>query len=181
LIAKAEGVNEALSTRNRVAQERLFAVVKQESDRSVIEKRARQEIAALIDEMPQDQKKNIEAVRAAMESQVQMLLLPWFRFYLTYDPRPALLKVNCPVLAINGDRDLQVPARENLSAIEQALKKGGNKDYSVVTLPNLNHLFQTSLTGALSEYARIEETISPVALKTISDWILKRATKRGDA
>jgi hypothetical protein len=81
------------------------------------------------------------------------------------------------VLAINGDKDLQVPALENLSAIARALKAGGNKDYSIVFLPNLNHLFQTSLTGAIPEYAKIEETISPVALDTISNWILKRTNK----
>ena len=176
-IAKAEGVDDAFTQRNRAAQQRLFAIVKQESDRGIIEKKARQEIAALMAAMPEAQRKAAEASPSFVENQIVMLMLPWFRFYLTHDPRTELMKVNCPVLAINGDRDLQVPAAENLSAIAQALKTGGNKDFSTVSLPNLNHLFQTSLTGAISQYHKIEETISPAALSTISDWILKRTNR----
>jgi len=71
-------------------------------------------------------------------------------------------------------KNLQVPPKENLSAIEEALKVGGNQNYTIKELPGLNHLFQTAQTGVPSEYARIEETISPVALKIIGDWILKQ-------
>ena len=98
-------------------------------------------------------------------------IIPWYRYLLTFDPRPTLLTVECPVRAMNGEKDLQVPPKENLHAIEEALKTGGNKDYTVKELPGLNHLFQTAETGAVSEYAEIEETISPTALKVIGDWI----------
>ena len=84
------------------------------------------------------------------------------------------MKVKCPVLAINGEKDLQIPPKENLSAIEEALKSGGNQDYTIKELPNLNHLFQTAQTGLPTEYAKIEETISPNALKLIGDWILEQ-------
>ena len=84
------------------------------------------------------------------------------------------MKVKCPVLAIIGEKDLQVPPKENLRAIEEALVAGGNTDYTIRELPNLNHLFQTAETGAVSEYAKIEETISPTALEMIGDWILER-------
>jgi hypothetical protein len=100
-------------------------------------------------------------------------LSPWSRFFLTYDPKPTLTKVKCPVLAINGEKDLQVPPRENLIVIEEALKSGGNQDYTIKEIPNLNHLFQTAQTGLPSEYAKIEETISPITLKIITDWILE--------
>jgi dipeptidyl aminopeptidase/acylaminoacyl peptidase len=90
-----------------------------------------------------------------------------------YDPRTALIKVKCPVLAVNGERDFEVPAKENLEAIRKALESGGNKDYTVLMLPNLNHLFQTAETGAISEYEQIEETLSVSALDTVSNWILK--------
>jgi fermentation-respiration switch protein FrsA (DUF1100 family) len=88
------------------------------------------------------------------------------------------MKVHVPVLAINGGKDLQVPPKEDLDGIEQALKDGGNRDYKVVLLPGLNHLFQTSRTGAPSEYAEIEETIAPIALQTVGDWIVAH-TRRG--
>jgi hypothetical protein len=89
------------------------------------------------------------------------------------------MKVKCPVLAIIGELDLQVAPKENLRAIEEALKAGGNKHYVVKELPKLNHLFQTAKTGALSEYTKIEETISPAALKLIADWVLEQTKKDG--
>lgn len=81
-----------------------------------------------------------------------------------------------PVLAINGENDLQVPPKDNLSAIETALKKAGNKNFETKLLPGLNHLFQTSSTGKVSEYGQIEETFSPMALETMLNWI-KKITK----
>jgi pimeloyl-ACP methyl ester carboxylesterase len=103
---------------------------------------------------------------------------PGFRYALTLKPDEILRKVKQPVLAINGSLDLQVSAKENLPAIEKALRAGGNKDVTVVELPGLNHPFQTAKTGSPMEYATIEETMSPVALKTISDWILARTAPK---
>ena len=93
---------------------------------------------------------------------------------MAYDPAPALAKLTCPVLAINGEKDLQVPPDQNLPAIRNALAAGGNKNYEVDELPGLNHLFQTSKTGAIGEYAEIEETMSPVALEKVASWIIKQ-------
>jgi hypothetical protein len=81
---------------------------------------------------------------------------------------------------MNGDKDVQVDAKENLPAIAQALEAGGNRDVTIKELPKTNHLFQTCTTGALSEYAQIEETLSPAALELMGDWIVKRAAVRGD-
>ena len=82
------------------------------------------------------------------------------------------------MLALNGDRDLQVPAKENLDLIGAGLKAGGNEDVTIKAFPGLNHLFQTSQTGLLSEYGQIEETISPEVLKTVSDWVLKKTVQK---
>ena len=102
---------------------------------------------------------------------VMNVLNPWFRFFLTYDPAPTLTEVRCPVLAVTGENDLQVPPKENLSVIGEALNAGGNRNVTLMELPGLNHLFQTSETGAPSEYGQIEETMSPVLLEAVSDWI----------
>ena len=99
---------------------------------------------------------------------------PWFRYLLNYDPQINLRNVNCPVLAINGVLDLQVPYKENLEAIQKALLKTKNKDYTIKHFPQLNHLFQTAETGNITEYSNIAETISPLVLKTISRWINER-------
>ena len=98
----------------------------------------------------------------------------WFRFFLAYDPAPTIRRVRVPVLAIIGDNDVQVPPGENLPAIRAALKSAGNRDFTVTSLPRLNHLFQTSTTGMPAEYATIEETMAPAALTVVSDWIRMR-------
>ncbi len=98
---------------------------------------------------------------------------PWMVQFIKYDPSIALEKVMCPVLAINGEKDLQVPSKVNLMAIKEALEKGGNKDVTTKELPNLNHLLQECETGSPNEYAVIEQTISPLALDEITKWILK--------
>lgn len=97
---------------------------------------------------------------------------PWMIYFLKFDPASALQKVKCPVLAINGDKDLQVPADVNIDAIKKALVKGGNSKVTTKVLPNLNHLFQECKTGSTDEYATIEQTFSPIALEEISKWIL---------
>jgi fermentation-respiration switch protein FrsA (DUF1100 family) len=76
-----------------------------------------------------------------------------------------------PVLAVNGEKDLQVDAGENLAAIRKALQEGGNKKVEVKALPGLNHLFQTATTGSPGEYARISETFAPTAMQVVSDWV----------
>ncbi len=105
---------------------------------------------------------------------LRQMMDPWFRFVIAYNPAPTLKKVDCPVLALNGSKDLQVAARQNLPAIKKALKSGGNTAVTVKELQGLNHLFQESETGRVSEYAQITQTFSPKALKIIKDWILKR-------
>lgn len=82
--------------------------------------------------------------------------------------------MTCPVLVLNGERDLQVPPAQNLPAIQKALGVGRNRNFEIVELPGLNHLFQDAKTGAVSEYAEIEETISPAAMDRISSWVLKQ-------
>ena len=130
-----------------------------------------------------DDEKAAEAIRAILESlgmedsQIQNtlgnLLSPWYRFFLGYDPSPALRQVACPVLALNGSLDLQVPADENLAAIEKALREGGNPDVTARKLDGLNHLFQHAEMGLPAEYPRIEETFAPEALELIAQWMAR--------
>jgi fermentation-respiration switch protein FrsA (DUF1100 family) len=111
---------------------------------------------------------------AQIRTQPKAFTSPWFRYFMTYDPATALRKVTCPVLAINGAKDKQVLPEQNLPAIRKALEQAGNKHFVVEELPELNHLFQTATTGAPGEYAEIEETISPVVLEKIANWILQQ-------
>ena len=174
LIAKAMGVSEEVIVKNRQFNEKIFSILKEEEDSEIAEKILRQMFMADWEKMNEEEKKVIGDPKIYLKVQLQSLLSPWFRFFLTYDPKTTLGKVKCPVLAINGEKDLQVPPQENLSIIKEALQAGGNQNFTIMELPGLNHLFQTAQTGLPAEYAKIEETISPVALKIISDWILQQ-------
>ena len=174
LISRAMGISEEDITKNRQFNEKIFLVIKEEKDKKNAEERLRQMFMEDWEKMSDEEKEKIGDPEVYLNAQLQSLLSPWLKFFLTYDPKPTLSKVKCSVLAINGEKDLQVPPKENLSAIEEALKAGGNQNYTIKELPNLNHLFQTAQTGLPSEYVKIEETISPVALKIISDWILEQ-------
>lgn len=99
---------------------------------------------------------------------------PWMLYFLKHDPAETLKKVECPVLALGGGKDLKVNAKENLKAIKKALEEGGNKDVTVKIFSGLNYLFQKAETGLPSEYYHIEETFSPEVLSEISQWIGER-------
>ena len=105
---------------------------------------------------------------------------PWERYFLAYDPAPTLASLKVPVLALNGSLDVQVPAQEDLAAARGALKS--NPNATVIELSGMNHLLQDARTGSPSEYNNIEETISPTALKIISDWVSlqTRSSRKAD-
>lgn len=164
-LLKAAGASQAVIDVAAREQGRVFDVVKSEADPNAAKARIRAIIAEYNPSLSQEQ----------VDAQVQQVTSPWYRFFVTYDPREILRRVRCPVLAINGSLDLQVSAKTNLPVIEQALQEGGNPDFTVQELPGLNHLFQTAQTGSTVEYARIEETIAPQALETIAGWVCAQA------
>lgn len=112
------------------------------------------------------------------ESQIQtiseQMSIPWLTDFIKFDPQTSLSETKCPVLALNGSNDLQVPPKENLEIIEKILKENGNEDVETKQLENLNHLFQESETGLPNEYATIEQTFSPKVLEIITEWIKQR-------
>ena len=112
------------------------------------------------------------ATQNEIASLYDQLSSPWFNYFLLSNPANYLEKVTCPVLALNGSLDLQVPSKENLEGIKMALTKGGNKQFKTIELKGLNHLFQKTKTGNPSEYTTIEETFNQKALNEIGKWIL---------
>ncbi len=176
-IAKASGASDDVIAVNRAIQKRIFDMVKHADDQ-LTEERLRENVMTFIAHLPEEQKNIAGRFTEAIDRQVKMVLSPWFRFFLTYDPRPTLKNVRCPVLVIDGERDLQVPPRENLPAIVEALEAGGNGDYQIVKLPGLNHLLQRCQSGLPAEYVKIEETINPVVLEIIANWVLRHTSRR---
>ena len=173
LIQKAEGTTEEEIRKSVQMQREIYSIIKREEDDESLKNQIHEKLIAQISTMSDEEKKKLGDPEVFINMQIKTLISPWFKYFLKYNPQPTLEKVKCPVLAINGENDLQVPPKENLSAIEIALEKAGNKNFEVKMLPGLNHLFQTSSTGAVSEYSQIEETISPLALETMLNWIKK--------
>lgn len=160
-IAESSGKTHEEAVKTAAKQREILALVKSEKDPAVLEKELKEKLSG-------------EGLEAQAGIEIKALTSPWFRYFMAYDPATALRKVTCPVLAINGEKDMQVPPKQNLPAIRKALEQAGNKHFEVDELPGLNHLFQTAKTGSPAEYASIEETISPVALDKMSRWILKQ-------
>lgn len=170
-LGRAAGSSEKELATEAAIQRDIFRIVKTEADpaaaKTALRNSIHQKIAALT-----NKERAVTGVSEAMiEGQIEAVLSPWFREMLTYDPRPTLKAVRCPVLALNGEKDLQVNAEVNLAAVRDALRAGGNQNVRIVQLPGLNHLFQKCMTGSLAEYAQIEQTFDPHAMQLVSGWI----------
>jgi pimeloyl-ACP methyl ester carboxylesterase len=172
LIARARGASDEMIALNRETQEKMFTLLGKNKDYISTESELREIWSDTKNKMTAQDLSTMGDPDVIARQQIRAVMSPWFRYFLAYDPREALEHLRCPVLAINGELDLQVPAKQNLPAIEAALKNGNNRDFTVRELPGLNHLFQTAITGSPTEYAKIEETLSPVALKTMGNWIV---------
>jgi len=163
LLAEAAGQSHEEAIKAGEKQRRILEVVKGNIDDVILEKHLHEELAG-------------DMTDAQIGAIVRQLNIRWLRYFLTYDPAQALRKVRCPVLVLNGEKDLQVPPKRNLPVIRKALEVAGNKNFEVDELPGLNHLFQAAKTGSPAEYAEIEETMSPVVLEKVSSWITQLQT-----
>ena len=105
------------------------------------------------------------------EQTVSQMTMPWMYYFLKYDPTEAIVKTNCPALLLNGSKDLQVIASQNLPGYEKIISDHGKTNLILRELPDLNHLFQHCETGSPNEYYEIEETISPEVLELIVEFV----------
>jgi hypothetical protein len=174
-IARADGATPEKIRAQRETQKQIFDLVRTETNPGALRKKVRDLLRAQINALPEGEKKALgDPVEAAINQQAEPVLTPWFRYFLTYDPRPALTQLKVPVLVLNGERDLQVSPDLNLPQIAASLKTAKNRDVTLRRLPGLNHLFQHAKTGDISEYAKSEETLSPEVLEIVTKWISKR-------
>lgn len=135
------------------------------------------EIADFMNGLDEREKEILKKNNMQLEGRLQMLLLPWVDFFLKHDPADDLENVLCPVLALLGEKDVQVPSKTNLQPIKNALEKAGNKDFEVLEMKSMNHMFQECKTGAMSEYYYISHTISPKVLEIVTNWIKDKTGK----
>jgi len=168
LIAKAEGASDEAIKQNHDLNAKLFFIVENEQNPANLTA----DLQAVMNADPMGSQMPAPSRSAA----IKQISTPWMREFLTYDPVPALEKTKCPVLAMDGEHDLQVPAEEDLAAIKKALEAGGNKDFETIEIPGVNHLFQHSATGSPAEYQKIDETFAPEALDIMTKWIQKHSS-----
>ncbi|WP_295634954.1 CocE/NonD family hydrolase [Novosphingobium sp.] len=162
LIETASGLAPAVVEQSGLRMKRLYDAVKDAPDQASADAALRETWRSLASK---DGRPGTD-----VPPQLQVVASPWMRWFIRHDPQPALSAVHCPVLAVGGSKDLQVPVDTNLPAIKAALR--ANPDATVIELAGLNHMLQTAQTGQVTEYAQIEETIAPIAQATVGDWIV---------
>ncbi|MCB0728128.1 MAG: alpha/beta fold hydrolase [Ignavibacteriae bacterium] len=172
LIEKASGVsNEEVAITINMYKGVFDIIKKNDSDDKI-----KSEVTAFVEQQYAEHPEIMNSTGKVDDKMIAQMISvyssPWFKFFLEYDPATDLEKVTVPVLAIIGEKDLQVPPKVNLEAIKKALDKAGNKNLTAKELPGLNHLFQNCTTGLPEEYGKIDETFSPQAMDIITEWIL---------
>lgn len=170
LISKASGVPESEIIKSNAINKKVFTMIVKSNNIIKLKTDLNNYLINELKKLNQIDSSNEDTQKELIANQVKQITTPWMMF-LKYDPAKALEKTNCAVLALNGSNDLQVSPKQNLVAISNSLKKGGNNNFTIKELPKLNHLFQESKTGSPTEYSTIEQTFSPIALEEILSWI----------
>jgi len=165
---KVYNINDSIKKNNQELSKKIELIVKR-APTDTIMANMEHYVDQILPEWDKDNGLKRHRVRTALVN----MSMPWSKFYLNLDPAKYLKNVNCPVFAINGGKDIQVVADVNLQKIVQQLNIGGNRKVTIKKYPELNHLFQRCNAGLVSEYAWIEETLSPEVLNDITNWVLK--------
>lgn len=173
LIMQSLGVSGEQLARSLAVQRKLLNLVKTRPTDAALRSFVEQHYLA---DIPPEQHSKItpQMRKAIVNTGVAMLTSKPIQELIRTDPQTYLTKVTQPLLAVFGEKDLQVEPRANLAGVKAAMKKGGNKDVTTVVVPKMNHNLQESKTGSMEEYGRIEQTVSPVVLKLLARWIRQR-------
>ena len=160
-IYRAQGLSEEAITFSSAANNQLYGIIEQSE--------SREEADSLLRQLVKGWGYNEELT----EQTVSQLTIPWMYYFLKYDPTEAIVKTNCPALLLNGSKDLQVIASQNLPGYEKIIAEHGKTNLTLRELPDLNHLFQHCSTGSPEEYFTIDETISPEVLEMMVEFVKK--------
>ena len=174
LVGKADGIPENELTTMGTTIRKVYNVITTENDQKI----RKATVSDILDKeftpffiskgVPKDE------IGRVVSAQTEQLTSPWFVYFLRYDPAPVVAKIKCPIFALNGSKDIQVAADANLDGLKRIAEKSANKKVLTKKYMGLNHLFQECTTGSIQEYETIEQTISPVVLNDIADWIAKQ-------
>lgn len=171
-LGKLSGASEVQLKSTQDLNRKLYATVKNYKGNN-LQDEVKKVLSTEIKKLPKDQQPSETEMETFLEQQSKSLALPWYSYFLKMNPDEYWSKIKIPVLALNGTLDTQVISKENLNGIKTSLEKAKNKQFEIVELPNLNHLFQEAKTGSVEEYGQIEQTIAPQVLDKMSSWLLK--------
>ena len=169
LVARTGGLPEEQIARSQQFDRMAYAAVREAKSAAALE--------AKLNDLIEKSGLSASMPPAALQAQIRLMTTPWFRQYLDFDPAPLMEQIKCPVLALNGDRDLQVDANDTVPLLRQAYEKSGNKDFTVMEIDGVNHLFQKAQSGSPALYGAIEETIAPEVLNAIGSWLAKHTAQ----
>lgn len=180
LIARANKTPEDTIKKNLENARKIFDLIDKgepiENLKGIFADIAAEELAAMDEEKRKDISDPEKFLKSMQEKLMKPFTRPWFLYFLTYDPLPALKKVKCPTLLLYGELDLVVPAEMNRKAMTAALEEGGNKDFKAKIFPKANHFFQEATTGSPREYAKLPKKFVPGFLELMTDWMRERVT-----
>lgn len=177
-INRAEGISEEDISAGLEQQRAYFDALLRDGDWEAAKAEMRQEISDQVYALPEETREALGDLEAYIDEvygqQVASMESAWYRFFLAYDPVPALEQITIPVLGLFGGLDLQVLAEANAPVMEAALQRAGNTDATIVIYPDANHLFQKAITGSTTEYGMLEAAFVPGLLEDMTAWILER-------
>ena len=168
----ANGLNDTLAAIRDTVLRALYAQVFADTNQTQTADQYLAALAPTLQRLTPEQRQAMELTSRTLRQTISALRSPWLGYFVRSQPRDYLTQVQCPVLALNGGKDVQVHP-DNLFHIAQALSQGGNTHFQINAFPELNHLFQTAETGVPKEYESIEETLSPVFLATLEGWLVQ--------
>lgn len=176
----AEGATEEQVADQLAFVTEFFDLLESGADEATIMQLVADHTRAQIEAMTEDQQEALGDVESYIQKSTDAFIgqfrSKWFLSAMQSDPGPDWAQVKVPVLALFGELDVQVDATQNATALEEILTTAGHPDFTIVTLPDANHVFQAAQTGAISEYRLLEQEFTPDFLPTMTDWLLAHVT-----
>ena len=176
LINKVSGFSQEDAEKQMDMQKEIFSAIRSKSGWDDIEKDLEKGIREKLFAIPVEERRHIADpetyIKNAVAAQMKEMQSPWMAFFIDYNPADDLKKVHIPVLAFFGGKDLQVPAKDNMAAMQEIFKENGNNAFKAQLFTEANHLFQKAKSGSPAEYASLKHEFVDGFLDTLANWIM---------
>ena len=180
LILKANGMPDDKINSSLEVNKRVINAITKNEDLDALKKELTEKFISEFDSLSDEAKGGITDKNKYAEDRaagtINSFNNTWMKYFLSFEPKDALENVSCPVLALFGELDLQVPPAQSEQPMKDALSKSSSKDVTFKIFPKANHLFQTATNGSPAEYGNLPKEFIEGFLDYISNWVLQRVT-----